>query len=52
MRAEREQVRASLRKHKRHEQQLLAESAALQEQVDTVTRGRESLERALASKVK
>ena len=52
MRAEIEQLRNSLRKHKRHEKQLLEETNQLQERLDDVTNVNLHLNERLAEQVR
>ena len=51
LRTEAEQLRSSLRKHKRHEKQLLEESASLQDKLETLTQDNLHLNQKLADKV-
>ena len=52
LRGEIEQLRNSLRKHKRHEKQLLDENAQLQERLDDVTNVNLHLNEQLAEQVR
>ena len=51
LRTEAEQLRSSLRKHKRHEKQLLEESASLQDKLETLTQDNLHLNQKLTDKV-